>query len=355
MRERTSKPTSTDDAYDALPSVDAGRRFPRSVFGGYRRRDVDELLADMAERIEVLERQGEELRDELQDRDHTVSETRHDLSRARAELRYWNDRASYVDSEVARARVRATELERAARERADAIEADAQERSLQLVDRVCSEANAMLQAARAEAREMFLRFETDVEMSQTKLAHLNRVRTEVASTMQGALTQFEAAVRQLDEVGPIRRIVEALEEPERPAVPTFGKQRAMEAARRFEIASEDLVSAVLTSPVTPRTTGESVAAVGGGGEGGTAAAAGVAGDHEATPRPATTGEAGSVTGASTKVADERHAASSDGSSGLLMAAGAEALAAAFDENEPLSPSRRRRHPADEEFAALLQA
>lgn len=306
------------------------RRLPRGL-RGFRRRDVEDLLVELELRLEGLEQQSEELREQLQGSQHAESETRHDLSRARAELRYWNDRASYIDSEVARARQRASQLEREARERADAIEADAQERSLQLVDRVCNEANAMLQAARAEAREMFLRFETDVEMSQDRLTQLDKVRTEVATTMQGALVQFEHAVRQLDEVGPIRRIVEALEEPQRPAHPTFGTQRALDAARRFELSLDEGDETALASPLA--TSGET---------------------------PPADGDAHDATEHSNDPEDHAEV--------LPLSEGGEALVAAFDVQDmqqivppprvststrPSSRFERRAHPADEAFAELL--
>jgi chromosome segregation ATPase len=242
MRDRSS----TEHTHPAENAP--GTRFARS-FRGYRRNLVDDAMTRLELRVADLEQQSVELREELLDSQHVASEARHDLTRARAELRYWNDRASYVDSEVARARQRATELEAAARSRAEAIEADAQERSLHLVDRVCSEANAIMQAAREEAREMFLRFETDVDMSQQKLDKLEQVRVEVASTMQGALNQFEEAVRELDKVAPAKRIVTALEAPTRRSVPTFGKKKALEAARRFDEGIERVANAALSTPV----------------------------------------------------------------------------------------------------------
>jgi vacuolar-type H+-ATPase subunit H len=244
MRERT---TTDEQAHpvEQLP----GRRFDRA-FRGYRRNLVDDAMARMELRVDDLEEQSVQLREELLDAQHVAGEARRDLTRARAELRYWNDRASYVDSEVARARQRAINMEQAARARAEAIEADAQERSLQLVDRVCSEANAIMQAARDEAREMFLRFETDVDMSQQKLDKLEQVRREVAGTMQGALEQFEVAVRELDKISPARRLVTQLEPPTRRVVPTFGRRRAIDAARKFDVSVERVASAALSTPVS---------------------------------------------------------------------------------------------------------
>lgn len=222
------------------------RRFRRSLLG-YRRRSVDEEIVRLRLVVHDLDEQVVRLREELLDASHDASETRHELTRAKAELRYWNDRAAYVDSEVSRARHRAAEIERAARSRADEIEADAQERALQLVDRVCQEANAMLQAAREEARDMFVRFEKDVDVSQQKLERLERVRSEVARTMQSALQQFEEAVRQLDKVAPVRRIVESLEEPARRPAPNFGQHKALEAARRFDEAALPAAQAAFSS------------------------------------------------------------------------------------------------------------
>jgi vacuolar-type H+-ATPase subunit H len=243
MRDRTST-----SEHDTAATDTPGQRFPRAV-RGYRRNLVDDAMAGLELQVAELEDQAVQLREELLEARHAGDETRHDLTRARAELRYWNDRASYVDSEVARARQRATEIEQEARSRADAIEADAQERSLQLIDRVCTEANQIILAAREEAREMFLRFETDVDMSKQKLDKLDQVRVEVAETMQGALQQFEAAVRELDLASSTKRIVSSLEEPERRAVPTFGRQKAREAAERFDQGIELSAAAALSTPL----------------------------------------------------------------------------------------------------------
>jgi len=236
------------DYSDATPTA-ATPQFRKRLLG-YDANAVDDAIARLDLRHRDLEHQSVELREALLEAQHNASETKHDLTRARAELRYWNDRASYVDSEVARARQRANELESGARQRADAIEADAQERSLQLIDRVCGEANTMLQSAREEAREMFLRFETDVDMSHQKLSKLEEVRTEVARTMQNALRQFEDAVRELDKVAPAKRIVEALEAPVRRSVPTFGKKKALDAAKRFEAEVDRTSAAALSTPLT---------------------------------------------------------------------------------------------------------
>jgi hypothetical protein len=96
---------------------------------------------------------------------------------------------------------------------------------------------------------MFLRFETDVDMSRQKLDKLEQVRQDVAQTMQGALGQFEAAVRELDKVAPAKRLVTQLEAPTRRSVPTFGRQKAQEAARRFDQGVEQSASAALSTPI----------------------------------------------------------------------------------------------------------
>ncbi len=329
MRDRSSSTTEHTHPAENEP----GKRFARS-FRGYRRNVVDDAMTRMELRVADLEQQSVELREELLDSQHVASEARHDLTRARAELRYWNDRASYVDSEVARARQRATELEAAARSRAETIEADAQERSLQLVDRVCSEANAIMQAAREEAREMFLRFETDVDMSQQKLDKLEQVRVEVASTMQGALQQFEEAVRELDKVAPVKRIVEALEPPTRRAVPTFGKKKAMEAARRFDEGIERTASAALSTPVPE----------------GEAAPSEALPEAEAVSTPAATTAQGAPNVMSVTVADagEAHA---DAHRPVLIDLSGTPTGHAQDPAADQDP--RRQHNADDEFAALL--
>ncbi len=237
------------NAHPAEATPESGKRFRRSFMGGYKRNLVDDTVARLELRVADLEEQSVQLREELLESQHVAGEARHDLTRARAELRYWNDRASYVDSEVARARQRAQDLEQTARTRAEAIESDAQERSLQLIDRVCSEANQIMQAAREEAREMFLRFETDVDMSQQKLDKLEQVRRDVAQTMQGALNQFEAAVHELDKVAPAKRIVTQLETPTRRSAPTFGRKKAQDAARKFDQGVEHVASAAMSTPV----------------------------------------------------------------------------------------------------------
>ncbi|MBC7462298.1 MAG: hypothetical protein H7287_13130 [Thermoleophilia bacterium] len=247
MSERsTTSPTMTSASMDPL---ERGARFRRKL-RGYDINLVDDALLRSEARITDLEAHVETLHEDLQHAQHETSETRHDLTRARAELRYWNDRATYVDSEVTRARRVAADLEQTARDRADTIEADAQHRSLQLVDRVCAEANTILQSAREEARDMFLRFETDVDISQQKLEKLDTVRHEIARTMQHALQQFEDAVREMDKVAPVKRIVEALEQPTRRPVPTFGQQKALEAAHRFSAEVAASVVSALSTPLT---------------------------------------------------------------------------------------------------------
>ncbi|MCB0879484.1 MAG: hypothetical protein KDC46_10980 [Thermoleophilia bacterium] len=323
MRDRSSTTEDTTYTHPAEAPVQEvpGKRFKRS-FRGYRRNLVDDALARMELRIADLEEQSVQLREELLDAQHVAGEARHDLTRAKAELRYWNDRASYVDSEVARARQRALELEQSARERAEAIEADAQERSLQLVDRVCVEANQIMQAARDEAREMFLRFETDVDMSQQKLDKLEQVRREVAQTMQSALLQFENAVQELDKVAPAKRIVSQLEEPTRRAVPTFGRRKAQEAARRFDQGVEHDASAALSSPL-PTVLSASV-------------------DGQAPePTPTMIDPSGTNTGATTT------------SAGATVPAAPAAASPAPADAATTGSAPRKVHDADEEFAALL--
>ncbi len=309
MRDRTGSDEHTHPA-EARP----GKRFKRSIFGGYRRNLVDDAVASLELRVDDLEEQAVQLREELLEAQHVAGEARHDLTRARAELRYWNDRASYVDSEVARARQRALELEQSARDRAEAIEADAQERSLQLVDRVCMEANQIMQAAREEAREMFLRFETDVDMSKQKLDKLEQVRRDVAQTMQGALSQFEAAVQELDKVAPAKRLVSQLEEPTRRTTPTFGRRKAQEAAKRFDQGVEHSANAAMSTPV-PTELRASV-------------------EPTKTDEPAAEPTATSAA-APTKSTPSKPAATPT-TSGVKEA-----------------PVLRRTHDADEEFAALL--
>lgn len=234
MRDR-SRPDH-DATIGSGASSEITARFGRELLG-YRRSVVDDAVANLELRIATLTGEATDVRAALLASQHAASETGHNLTRARAELRYWNDRASYVDNEVARARRRAIELTQTARDRAEAIEADAQERSLQLIERVCSEANAILQSTREQAQEMSLRLETDVDVSQRKLDRLELARTAVAEALRSALASFEEAVEGVTSAAPARRIVELLEEPVRRAVPTFGRQKDMEAARRFKQVS----------------------------------------------------------------------------------------------------------------------
>ena len=101
-------PASTD-----VPSL----RFPRALLG-YRRDAVDDACAALADQVV-------ELREALMERDTVVQDLRSDLTRCEAEIRYWNDRESYVESEVDRARTTAERLEREAHERAVAVELEA--------------------------------------------------------------------------------------------------------------------------------------------------------------------------------------------------------------------------------------
>lgn len=228
--------------------MSAGSRFRRVLFG-YDRHGVDRDVRALERRLADLDATIAGLRDELGATRSAAAEAQHDLTRAHAELRTWNDRAAYVDGEVARARIEAAKLEADARARAEVVESEAQERSLQLIDRVCQEANSLLTAAREEAREMFVRFETEVDVSQRKLDRLEQARREIATTMQSALHQFEEAVAEVNKVAPAKRLVEALEEPARRTPPTFGTHRALEAARRFAEGTDPSTTAALSTPL----------------------------------------------------------------------------------------------------------
>lgn len=303
---------------DARP----GTRFRRR-FRGYDVNLVEDALTQLDQRTGELEHEVDDLRESLLEARTDGAEAKHDLARARAELRYWNDRASYVDSEVTRARRVAIELEQHARERAEQIEADAQERSIQLVDRVCTEANQLLVAAREEARDMFLRFESEVDMSQQKLDQLEEARTKIATAMQRAMSQFSDAVRQMEQVAPPSLLMETLEQPKRRAIPTFGRQKALEAAERFDGPAADVASAALSSPLTARV--EDVDASSSNDD------ADEQSEADVTP------ELAMVSVDDPEVALD---VANDGASGDV-------------DTSPLEPTKRRSHDADEEFAALL--
>jgi vacuolar-type H+-ATPase subunit H len=324
MRDRSA--TTTAPSISTAGTPDPGERFRKRLFRGYDVDQVDDALARVDLQLRDLEVEAADLREELLAARNDASETRHDLTRAKAELRYWNDRASYVDSEVARARRQAAELEETARNRADTIEADAQARSLQLIDSVCEEANAMLQHAREEAREMFLRFESDVDMSQQKLVRLEEARDLIASTMQNALRQFEDAVREMNKVGPIEQIVAAIEEPTRRAVPTFGQRKALDHAKRFAEQAEHTATPALSSPL-PSVLGVSV--------------------HDVDDTEAES-EAIELAALPEIVVDPT--APSDV---FENEAGTDIPVEDADDEHAQGPSAHRSHDADEEFAALM--
>jgi hypothetical protein len=140
--------------------------------------------------------------------------------------------------------------------------------------------------------------------------------------MQGALTQFEEAVRELDKVAPAKRIVQALEAPTRRAVPTFGTKKAMEAAKRFDEGIERSANAALSTPVTSPATSQGAPTIL------SAIVRDADADETSAPEPATTPVV-DLTGTPTG-----HAQSAD---------------------EPTADDlhSRRQHDADDEFASLL--
>ena len=56
-------------------------------------------------------------------------------------------------------------------------------------------------------------------------------------------------MRERGKISPARRLVTQLEPPTRRAVPTFGRRKAMDAARKFDEGVERVASAALSTPV----------------------------------------------------------------------------------------------------------
>jgi hypothetical protein len=198
----------------------------RAFLLGYRRADVDLVLAD-------AEAQQIELREQLMERGATIDELEADLTRARREVRYWEDRQNFVEAEVERARASAERVEKEARERAEEVERDAKDRSLQMIDRVCAEANAIVQHARDEAREMATRFQDDVVLAEQRIERLRRIEVELQKSVRTAIDSFESGIRTLQDAAPSAQAVETEQTARKLPSHDFGKSRAVEAARRY--------------------------------------------------------------------------------------------------------------------------
>ena len=178
---------------------------------------------------------ADQLRATVAERDQAIAALEAELSRARAEVRYWNDRETFVEMETERARAAAERVESAARERAYAVERDAKDRAAQLIDRVCAEATAILQQARDEAREVTERVQGDVHVTEERVGQLREVQGDIQQAIRTALDSFRDGLRDLDHSVPSAGAIQTLAAavaPPRPE-PDFGRTKAAEAARRF--------------------------------------------------------------------------------------------------------------------------
>lgn len=248
----------------------APRSFRGRFFGGYDRAEVDAF---------VLQNAGEsvDLREQLMSRCEELDQLRDEQRRLRTELRYWNDRQTFIDGELDRVRADAERIENDARERASNVEKRAQDRALQLVDRVCVEANTILVNAREEAHAMFARQEDDLDVSRRRVERMTQLQLEITSALRAAMQQFERGMHEIESVAPslranlassmhagqqspdsISRVGAQLEHSEQPdgagmaapqhgplqrrpvrTTPTFGRARAMAAAGLSEDVQPD--------------------------------------------------------------------------------------------------------------------
>lgn len=190
-----SDSSTSDTGNDAAPSPSFEIRMR-----GYDRSAVDVWLAEHVSKVTLLT-------ETLRERDAQIARMETQLERSRRELRYWHDRQVFVDAEVERARTDAERIEREAHERSRQLEADTQERALRMIDRVCSEANGILEHARAEAQALMARYDDDVNLSHRRLAQLSEMQVDVVQAMRGAMSRFEQGVSELELVTPSARVV----------------------------------------------------------------------------------------------------------------------------------------------------
>ena len=224
-----------NDAAKPIANESATPRLRRRLLG-YRRKDVDAWVFDS--RGQLIE-----LREELMERTEAVTELEGNVHELKLQLRYWEDRAAFIDSQLSRVHEDARRIEHEARERADQVEKTAQGRALQMVDRVCVEANTILQHARDEAREIYGRNQQDINRSRVRVEQMSALQVEVSNALHRAMERFQEGVFELDKVQPTRqhslvaRVSAAAAQqapPRERTLPTFGRTRALEAAQLLD-------------------------------------------------------------------------------------------------------------------------
>ena len=185
---------STMKAALAIPLSSSSPRFPLRV-RGYDRHAVDAaLLADERTRVDLETRSLEHA--------HHVEALTKQLATARQELRYWHDRQAFIDGEIERARASAEKIIAEAGERASTLEQQAQERTLKMIDRVCTEANEVMRHAREESAAVAQRYRDDVASAKLRLSNMSGVQRDVVLAMRAAMTRFEDGMSELELVTP---------------------------------------------------------------------------------------------------------------------------------------------------------
>jgi cell division septum initiation protein DivIVA len=215
------------------------RRFGRQLLG-YRRATV-EAWGD------ALDRYIEELRHEVADSTDQIVHLTDELGALRARIRFHEDREQLVRSEMERVARDSDRMLHEARMRGEEVERAAQERALRMVDRVCDEANQILQHARDEARELLARNDAELARARQRVSQMADLQRGIRSSMRTAVEQFEQGMHHLETphtteaaiIGdsipapepspPIGRLV-PIEAPKARVQPTFGRDKAIAAA-----------------------------------------------------------------------------------------------------------------------------
>lgn len=190
---------------DAMPPATGGGRM-RITMPRFRRRlrgyDADAVEAW----AETVLSQLAAVADEYERLLASQRSTDMQLAESRAEVRFWHDRQSFIEAELERVRSQGAALIEDARGRADEIERAAEQRSLTMIERVCEEANSIMQHARDEAQLLFSRQERDVDAARARVERMTALQQEMSRALRGAMQRFEQGLMEVEHAGPSAQI-----------------------------------------------------------------------------------------------------------------------------------------------------
>lgn len=165
-------------------SITVQPRFSRSIFGGFKREQVDQWT-----RAQVL--REDELRIRLDASHSQVHTLREKLAASEREVRFWRDREHYIDSQMEDARKMSDEIVASAQRTAVETMEKTQESAISVIESSISEARSILDQARRDAEDAVRQANYTVRDADDKMQQVVTMRNEVLRAMRQTITHLE--------------------------------------------------------------------------------------------------------------------------------------------------------------------